>query len=112
VVSNFGKITEILPNDIVTLREVPEDVPGGTEWNQAIKSAKETALRVLSPGGSDFNETAAIAYKGAHYDAVMNMFLKEHSELLDARKRLAEFDGGGPDFKGGNKPATPQKKAP
>jgi hypothetical protein len=107
--SEFGKVTEALPVDIVTLREVPEDVPGGTEWNEAIKNARENALRILSPGGSDFKESASVAVKGAHYDALMNMFLKDHSELVDARKRLAEYDSGGPDFKGGDKPKTEPK---
>lgn len=110
--TEFGKITEALPSDVVTLREVPDDVPGGTEWNQAIKTARENALRILSPGGSDFNESAAIAYKGAHYDALMNMFLKDHTELVDSRKRLAEYDSGGPDFKGGGKPKTEAKLTP
>jgi hypothetical protein len=110
--SEFGKITESLPSDVITFREVPEDVPGGTEWNQAIKTARENALRILSPGGSDFNESATIAVKGAHYDALMNMFLNDHKELVDARKRLAEYDSGGPDFKGTDKPKTEPKLSP
>jgi len=110
--SEFTKISETLPADIVTLREVPEDVPGGTEWNQAIRNARENALRILSPGGSDFNESASVAVKGAHYDALMNMFLSDHKELVDARKRLAEYDSGGPDFKGGDKPKSEPKLSP
>lgn len=110
--SEFGKISESLPSDVVTLREVPDDVPGGTEWNQAIKDARENALRILSPGGSDFKESAAVAYKGAHYDALMTMFLKDHTELTDARKRLAEYDSGGPEFKGGGKPKGEAKLTP
>lgn len=110
--AEFGKITDALPTDIVTLREVPDDVPGGTEWNEAIKSAKENALRILSPGGSDFNESASVAYKGAHYDALMNMFLKDHAELVDARQRLNEYDSSGPDFRGGGKPKSEPKLTP
>lgn len=107
--SEFVKLAERLPQDIVTLREVPDDVPGGTEWNKAIRDAKEKALQVLTPGGSDYDESATIAFKGAHYNSLMGMFLKDHSELVSARKRLAEFDAGGPDFKGGDKPKSEPK---
>jgi hypothetical protein len=108
----FNKRTEELPIEIVTLREVPDDVPGGTEWNEAIRKAREEAWRVMSPGGSTREETSDTAWMGRHYPHLMNMFLNDHKELVDARKRLAEYDGGGPDFKGSSKPSTEVKATP
>ena len=39
------------------------------------------------------------------YDKVEARLLSTFSELSEARKRLAEFDAGDPDFKGGKRPA-------
>lgn len=110
--SQFTKFMDQLPNTLITAREVPEDIPDGTKWNEDIRGATEKALRILTPGGSTLEETEDVAWKGSHYDALLNRYLALHSESKEMRQRLAEFDGGGPDFKGGNKPATPQKKAP
>ncbi len=111
--TEFLKIVEQLPDNVKTLREVPDDVPGGTEWNKEIKEAQANALRILKPDGSDFNESAAIALKGARYDSLEKRYLSLHSEYRELKKTMAQYDESGPDFKGGLKPkSATQKTAP
>ncbi len=108
--SEFLKVTEALPSKIVTMREVPDDVPGGTEWNKEIKEAREIALRVLKPDGSNFEESTQIALQGARYPTLEKRYLALHKDYSELKKRMAEYDSSGPDFKGGTKPATATKK--
>ncbi len=103
---------ETLPDNVKTLREVPEDVPGGTEWNKEIKEARENALRILKPDGSDFKESAAIALKGARYDSLEKRYLELHSEYRELKKTMKEYDQSGPEFKGGPKPKSTVEKKP
>jgi hypothetical protein len=111
--SEFVKITEKIPDSIVTMREVADDVPGGTEWNKEIKEARENALRVLKPDGADFNESVQVALKGARYDTLEKRYLNLHKDYSELKKRMAEYDGAGPDFKGGSKPkGSAPKSAP
>lgn len=110
--TEFVKISEQLPDSIVTFREVPDDVPGGTEWNNEIQEAKATALRVLKPNGADFNESVSIALKGARYDTLEKRYLALHSDHLELKKRMAEYDSSGPDFKGTSKPTVKTPKKP
>lgn len=110
--TDFVKISEQLPDSIVTFREVPDDVPGGTEWNKEIGEARVTALRVLKPDGADFNESVSIALKGARYDTLEKRYLALHSDHLELKKRLAEYDSSGPDFKGAPKPTVKTEKKP
>ncbi len=105
--SEYLKIVEELPDNVKTLREVPDDVPGGTEWNKEIKDAQANALRILKPDGSDFKESASIALKGSRYDSLEKRYLDTYSELREARKIIKEYDQSGPDFRGGSKP-TPK----
>lgn len=110
--STFTQIAAALPESVKTFREVPDDVPGASEWNAEIKAARETAMRVLTPGGSDQKESMEIAIKGGRYDSLEKRFLSVHQELVEARKRLAQYDSGGPDFKGGDKPKEAPVKGP
>lgn len=103
--TEFVKISETLPEATVTMREVPDDVPGGTEWNKEIHEARANALRILKPDGSDFNESAAIAFKGARYDSLEKRYLALHKDHVELKKQMREYDGSAPDFKGGGKPA-------
>ncbi len=105
--SEYLKIVEELPDNVKTLREVPDDVPGGTEWNKEIKDAQANALRILKPDGSDFKESAAIALKGSRYDSLEKRYLTLHSEYRELKKQMKEYDSSGPDFRGGSKP-TPK----
>lgn len=109
--SEYQKVAQSIPNEVVTLRKVPEDIPGAEEWNTGIETAIQEGLRLLKPG-AEFKETSDTAIQGRHYPYLLKMFLKEHSELVEARKRLAGFDSGGPDFKGGAKPKTEVKLTP
>ncbi len=108
--TEFVKISETLPESIVTMREVPEDVPGGAEWNKEISEARANALRILKPDGSDFNESAAIAMKGARYDSLEKRYLALHKDYSDLKKRFSDEDAAGADFKGGTKPTVKGKK--
>ena len=108
--TEFVKISETLPESIVTMREVPDDVPGGTEWNKEIIEARANALRILKPDGSDFNESAAIAMKGARYDSLEKRYLSLHKDYSDLKKRFADEDAAGADFKGGKQPVVKGKK--
>ncbi len=110
--TEFLKITEQIPESIVTMREVPDDVPGGTEWNKEIKEARANALRILKPDGSDFNESAAIALKGARYDSLEKRYLSLHSEYRELKGKMKEYDQSGPDFRGGSKPKDTTEKKP
>jgi uncharacterized membrane-anchored protein YhcB (DUF1043 family) len=110
--SNFNKVFEQAPKTTITLREVPDEVEGSTEWNQEIKSARETALNVLKPNGADFDQSVTIAIKGARYDSLEKRYIQLHGEYTEMAKRLAEYDRGGPDFKGGGKPSTEKKLTP
>ena len=104
--TEFLKISETIPDSIVTMREVPEDVPGGTEWNKEISEARANALRVLKPDGADFNESVSIALKGARYDTLEKRYLALHKDYTALKKHQAELDVAGPDFKGGTKPTS------
>lgn len=108
----FGKVIEAIPASTVTLREVPEDVPGAKEWNDEIKSAIDRGLSALKPDGADFNQSVEIAVKGARYDTLEKRYLALHKDYVEAKKRLAEFDQSGPDFKGTPKPAEKTDKKP
>lgn len=110
--TEFLKIAENIPESIVTMREVPEDVPGGTEWNKEIKEARANALRVLKPDGADFNESASIALKGARYDTLEKRYLALHSDYSDLKSKYNEAVGSGPDFRGGIKPKEAPKAGP
>ncbi len=111
--TEFGKISQSIPAKVVTMREVPEDVPGGTEWNKEIREAREVALRVLKPDGSNFEESTQIALQGARYPTLEKRYLALHKDYSELKKRMAEYDSSGPDFKGGSKPkSTTPKSAP
>lgn len=110
--AEFVKISEQLPESIVTMREVPDDVPGGTEWNREIVEARTNALRVLKPDGADFNESVSIALKGARYDTLEKRYLELHKDHTELKKQMAEYDSSGPDFKGGGKPTVKVDKKP
>lgn len=111
--TEFGKIAENIPVSTVTLREVPDDVPGAAEWNPEIRQAIENGLKALKPGGADFNTSVEIAIKGSRYDSLEKRYLALHSDYSDLKQKYNEAVGAGPDFKGGGKPKsdTP-KKAP
>lgn len=108
----YVRVSEAIPNEIKTLRMVPDDVEGAAEWNEAIKKADADALRVLTPNGADFDESVKIAKMGAHYPYLSNLVLKQNAQIKEMAKRLAEYDSGGADFKGGKKPATEVKLDP
>ncbi len=110
--TEYLKIAESIQDDVVTLREVPEDVTGAEEWNKGIRAARTEGLRILKPDGSDFNESGKIALQGAHYPYLMKMFLKEHADNKELRKSQKEYDQSGPDFKGGSKPKQAATKGP
>ncbi len=109
--TEFVKISETLPDSIVTMREVPDDVPGGTEWNKEIQEARSNALRVLKPDGADFNESVSIALKGARYDTLEKRYLSLHKDYRELKKSYAALDGSGPDFKGTSKPTAKTEKS-
>lgn len=108
----FGKVIEAIPASTVTLREVPEDVPGAKEWNDEIRTAIDRGLSALKPDGADFNQSVEIAVKGARYDTLEKRYLALHKDYVEAKKRLSEFDQSGPDFKGTPKPAEKTDKKP
>jgi chromosome segregation ATPase len=108
--TQYGKVVESIPSDTVTLREVADDVPGGTEWNQEIRSAIEVGLKVLKPDGADFNQSVAIAVKGARYDTLEKRYLQLHSDYTELKKSYNEAAGSSPDFKGGGKPKSETPK--
>jgi hypothetical protein len=108
----YGKVVEDISANSVTLREAADDVPGGTEWNQEIRSAIETGLKVLKPGGADFNQSVAIAVKGARYDTLEKRLLAIHSDYKDLQQKYNELAGSGPDFKGGARPKETPKPGP
>lgn len=110
--AEFGKVAETIPVTTATLREVPDDVPGAEEWNKEIRSAQENALRVLKPNGADFNESVAIAMKGARYDSLEKRYLSLHSDYSELKQKYNEAVGSGPDFKGGSKTAPETQKKP
>lgn len=110
--TNFENVASKLPVDVVTLREIDPDIPGAKEWNEPIKTAIAKGLSALKPGGADFNESAAIAVKGYHYDTVVKMLLETRQELVAERKRNAEFDKASPDFKAGKKAEGEVKLTP
>ncbi len=109
--TEFVKISEAVPDSIVTMREVPDDVPGGTEWNKEIQEARSNALRVLKPDGADFNESVQIALKGARYDTLEKRYLSLHKDYSELKKSYAALDSSGPDFKGTPKPTTKTEKS-
>ncbi len=109
--TEFVKISETIPDSIVTMREVPDDVPGGTEWNKEIAEARTNALRVLKPDGADFNESVSIALKGARYDTLEKRYLSLHKDYSELKKSYAALDSSGPDFKGTSKPTAKTEKS-
>lgn len=110
--TEFGKVAETIPVTTATLREVPDDVPGAEEWNKEIRSAQKNALRVLKPNGADFNESVAIAMKGARYDSLEKRYLSLHTDYSELKQKYNEAVGSGPDFKGGSKTAPETQKKP
>lgn len=107
--AEFSKVVETLPSKNMTMKEVPEF----DDWNAEIKAARETALRVLKPGGANFQESVEIAAKGARYDTLEKRYLSLYKDYSEAQKRLKEIDSSGPDFKGQSKPEkTAAKSAP
>lgn len=110
--TEYRKIADELPNEVVTMREVADDVPGGTDWNKDIRAADEIALRVLKPNGADFKESVTIAKQGAHYPFLMKRYLALHSDYTELKKSYNEAVGSGPDFKGGTKPSVASDKKP
>lgn len=100
--TNYEKVARTLSELHPTLREVPEDVEGAEDWNSGVRKAVAEGLRVLKPGAT-FEESVATAAKGQRYDALEKMLLDTRKELITANGRLAEFDRGGSDFKGGKK---------
>jgi hypothetical protein len=105
---NFAKIADTLPESSPLLREINPEIDGADSWNADIRKAREEGLRVLKPGAT-LEESVETVIKGKRFDAVQTMLLETRKELSEANKRLAEFDSGGPDFKGGKKPEV--KKA-
>lgn len=108
----YGKISEELPSLSRTFRTLPEDVPGAAEWNKEIKEALEAGLAVMKPGGADMRETAITAAFGKRYPMLEQRLLAIHEENRELKKRLLEFDGAAPDFKGSPKPTTTVEKKP
>lgn len=108
----FGKVIVELPKEIVRLRKVPDDTPGAADWNKPIDEAIRRANALLKPNGSDFPYTLKTAVKGELFDEVWKDYVAVWKENQELRKRGAELDAAGPDFKGGKKPTTEVKKTP
>ena len=91
--------------------EVPDTVPGATEWNREISEARSNALRVLKPDGADFNESVQIALKGARYDTLEKRYLELHKDYTELKKSNRDLEGSSPDFKGTSKPTGKVEKS-
>jgi len=108
--TEFRKVIEELPKEIVRLRQLSDDAPDAKTWNDPIRPAIESAFKALRPNGTDFRGTVSLAIKGALYDNVWNDYVAQNKELREANARLKEFDQGSPDFKGGKAPAKGKQK--
>jgi DNA-binding protein H-NS len=110
--TQFGKITEILPQSVITLREVSNEVEGADGWNKSIREARERALNVLRPNGADFERTVSVAWKGEHYDDLAKMYLSLHKDYTELKGQRKSEDESSPDFKGSKAPAPSKKDEP
>lgn len=111
--TEFHKVVNDLPRDIVRMRSVPEDVSGAKEWNEPIRAAIDSALTAIKPnGGVDFQQTVRLAIKGGLYDRLWEDYVSQNKELREARQRLQEYDQATPDFKGQKKPSQEPAETP
>ncbi len=110
--SSYLKTVEALSDKYVTLREVPDDVPGGTEWNKDIKDSHSDGLRIMMPDGATREEANETAILGRHYAKLEKRFLSTYAENKELKKSLKEYDQSGPDFRGGSKPTPKSDKKP
>lgn len=103
---NFAKVAKLLPANAPLLNQIDPEIDGAQDWNSAVQKAYENGQRIMKGAdGVTFEESVAVAVKGSDYDRVANLLISKDKELKAANARLAEFDRGGPDFKGGKEVA-------
>lgn len=103
---NFAKVAKLLPANAPLLNQIDPEIDGAADWNGAVQKAFENGNRIMKGAdGVTFEESVAVAVKGSDYDRVANLLIEKDRELKAANLRLAEFDRGGPDFKGGKEAA-------
>ncbi len=110
--TSYLKSVESLSDKYVTLREVGDDVPGGTEWNKDIKDSVSDGLNVMLPDKVTREEANETAILGKHYAKLEKRFLDVYKENKELKKSLREYDSSGPDFKGGSKPTKTSDRKP
>ncbi len=109
-VSYLG-LTEKLSDKYVTLREVSDDVPGGTEWTKDIRDSRTDGLRILMPDGATREEAEETAFLGRHYPKLEKRYLDLYKDHKELKKAYAALDSSGPDFKGTPKPTAKTEKS-
>ncbi len=102
---------EKLSDKYVTLREVSDDVPGGTEWNNDIRESRTEGLRLLMPDGATQEESEEAAALWKQYPKLEKRYLSLYKDHKELKKAYAALDSSGPDFKGTSKPTSKTEKS-
>lgn len=92
----FGRIATAIADKTPFLRQVDGGIKDASEWNDGIKADVANAEKLLGPD-AQYSDIVERSIKGFRYDALEKMFTSTRSELIEAKKLVAEYEGASPD---------------
>jgi hypothetical protein len=83
-----------------------DDVQGSSEWNAETKAALARGLNHVLGNDNTLERSLTIAAKGERYDAVAKMLVDERAARRAAERKVAEYEGAQPGFRGTRTPES------
>jgi hypothetical protein len=103
VTTLYEGITKELAKDPF-FRQVGDDVQGSSEWNIGVTGTLQRGLNHILGSDNTIERSLVIAAKGERYDSVAKIALDERARRIAAEKKVAEYEGVQPGFRGSRKP--------
>jgi hypothetical protein len=103
VTTLYEGITKELAKDPF-FRQVGDDVQGSSEWNTGVTGTLQRGLNHILGSDNTIERSLVIAAKGERYDSVAKIALDERARRIAAEKKVAEYEGVQPGFRGSRKP--------
>lgn len=85
-------------------KQFGDDMQGSSEWNADVKKSLERGLNHVLGNDNTLERSLLIAAKGERFDSVAKMLSEERTLRRAAEKKVAEFEGVQPGFRGASRP--------
>lgn len=87
-------------------RQLGDDIQGSSEWNTDVKGALDRGLNHILGNDNTIERSLLVAAKGERYDSVAKMLVEERTKRQAAEKKVAEYEGVQPGFRGTRQPES------